>query len=159
MKLSKVKTWFIALLLGLLLIVGCTPLKKASAEEAPANGKERVSLEVVALDVYGATQEFVSAFSGMTLHYRYEVDCPDMAVVKVQAANGLEEADLWDGVKTLAADMKIVYTADGKEFALVDQDFLRVKAVYEPMTFVEVCQHLNAGGIVVSEQQHYIQFE
>lgn len=159
MKSSKVKTLFIALLLGLLLFVGCTPLKKASAEEAPANGEEHVRLEVVALDVYGATQEFVSAFSGMTLHYRYDVDCPDMAVVKVQATNGFEEAGLWDGITTLAADIKIVYTADGKTFALVDQDFLPATAAYRSMTFVEVCQHLNAGGIVVSDQQHYIQFE
>lgn len=151
MKASTLKKIGICLIIAAI-IGGCTPY--LFAEETPA-----VSLEVVALERYGATQEFVSAFSGMTLHYRHGVDCPDMAVVKVQATNGFEEADLWDGVKMLAADIKIVYTTDGKEFAPVGQDFLRVKAEYRPMTFVEVCQHLNAGGIVVSEQQHYIQFE
>lgn len=135
------------------IIAWCTPYKIAQA----AQPQSQTRLEVIATASAANTQEFRSAFSGMVLHYRQEVDCPNMTVVKVIATNKAEEAQAMFGIYELSR--VVLYTTNGKTFTQIEEDFNRVLAEWFPLTFVEVCGMLEEGAVVMSGQQHYVKFE
>jgi len=125
-----------------------------------AQADEILMIEVIVMATEESRLVMQVTFPEVPLIFRDEVDCPDMEVAKVQASTEIESMHLWEGIRTLN-NRTVLYTQDGREFDDISGNLRLPKdpVAWFSLTFLELCARLQDGIFLVSDGQHYTEFE